>query len=83
MMTHKEPVREVALSPFLRVYVSDVGALVIEQTFGDTNYVCVDAKDARRLASAIVSLAESAAAKEAAYLAASEAEYRAWKEGAA
>lgn len=76
-MTQREPVRELRLSANLSVYVSDVGCVVIQQDMGDVAHVCVEPEQVAELVSALRVLGESAAAKQAAVLAASEAEYRA------
>lgn len=72
-----EPLRSLRLSADLLVYVSDAGCLVIQQDSGDLQHVCLEPEQVAEFVSAVRVLGESAAAKQAAVLAASEAEYRA------
>lgn len=76
-MTQREPVRELRLAPNLLVYVSDNGCVVIEQDMGEVTHICLEPEQVPELLSALRALGQSAAAKQAAVLAVSEAEYRA------
>jgi len=75
-MNQREPVRELRLSPSVRVYVSDAACVVIEQDFGDTHHVFFDDCEIDELVSALRALKDSAAAKRSARDVANEAEYR-------
>lgn len=72
-----EPVRELRLAADLLVYVSDMGCIVIEQTMGDQQAIVLEPMQVPELLSALRVLGESAAAKQAAVLSASDAEFRA------
>lgn len=80
-MSHQkpEPLREVAISNTLRVYVSDAGCLVIEQTDVDPVHVVLEPEQAPKMGAAITALQESLIAKRAAVDLAIEAEHSAWK----
>jgi hypothetical protein len=72
------PLRFLRLADDLTVYVSDTGCVVIQQDAGhDMHHVCIDPDQVAEFLSAVRVLGESAAAKQAAVLAASDAEYRA------
>jgi len=76
-MSQREPVRELRLSPSLRLYVSDMACVVIEQDMGECSHVFFDPDEVDELLGALRVLAESAAAKRAALDATTAAQYRA------
>jgi hypothetical protein len=75
-MSQVEPLREIRLSPGVRVYVSDAACVVIEQEFGDISHVFFDDHEIDELVSALQALKLSAAAKRGARDVALEAQYR-------
>lgn len=74
-------VRSLNLRPDLRVYVSAVGAIVLEQTCGDAQYVFFEPSLVPEIIAALRAIQPSAAGMQAASEALVNAEYEAWVAG--
>lgn len=63
-MTQDAPIRQVQVLHDMRAYISDVGAVVIEQECGDTQAVFFDAASIDAVINALNVLRESAIARQ-------------------
>ena len=75
------PVRELRIFNDLRAYISDVGAVVLEQTCGDPQAVFFEPSAIDEVVAVLRSLRESALARQAMAEVVVSAEYEAWQAG--